>query len=149
MSNEPVVTLAGNLTADPELRFLSSGAALCSFTVACTPRAYDKQTGEWKDGQALFMRCSVWRRQAENVAESITRGTRVIVTGRLKQRDFQTKEGEKRSVMELDVEELGISLLLNSGRSLRSERGSNASSKGSNASDPWAPASGDSTEPPF
>ena len=101
------VTIVGNLTSDPELRFTPSGAAVASFTVASTPRVLDKATNEWKDGEAVFMRCSVWRQYAENVAESLTKGMRVIVTGRLKQRSYETREGEKRTVIEMEVDEVG------------------------------------------
>ena len=101
------VTFVGNLTSDPELRFTPSGAAVANFTVACTPRTLDKQTNEWKDGETTFLRCQVWRQYAENVAESLTRGARVIVTGRLKQRSYETKEGEKRTAIEVDVEDIG------------------------------------------
>ena len=104
------VTIVGNLTGDPELRFTPSGAAVASFTVASTPRVLDKATNEWKDGEALFMRCSVWRQYAENVAESLTKGMRVVVTGRLKQRSYETREGEKRTVVEMEVDEVGPSL---------------------------------------
>jgi single-strand DNA-binding protein len=104
------VTIVGNLTSDPELRFTPSGAAVASFTVASTPRVLDKATNEWKDGEALFMRCSVWRQYAENVAESLTKGMRVVVTGRLKQRSYETREGEKRTVVEMEVDEVGPSL---------------------------------------
>ncbi len=107
MTGETVITVIGNLTADPELRFTSSGVAVANFTVASTPRTFDKNTNEWKDGEALFLRCSIWRQAAENVAESLTRGARVIVSGRLKQRSFETREGEKRTVVELEVEEHG------------------------------------------
>src|SRR6188474_3629954 len=110
MSGETVLTVVGNLTADPELRFTPSGAAVASFTVASTPRTFDRQSGEWKDGEALFLRCNVWRQVAENVAESLARGSRVLVTGRLRQRSFETKEGEKRTVVELEVDEIGPSL---------------------------------------
>jgi single-strand DNA-binding protein len=110
MAGETTVTVAGNLTADPELRFTAAGIAVASFTVASTPRTLDRQSGEWKDGEALFLRCSLWRQAAENAAESLTRGTRVLVTGRLVQRSFETKEGEKRTVVELQVEEIGPSL---------------------------------------
>ncbi|MEZ0106632.1 single-strand DNA-binding protein [Catenulispora sp. EB89] len=110
MAGETVITVVGNLTDDPELRFTPSGAAVANFTVASTPRTLDKQTNEWKDGDALFLRCSIWRQAAENVAESLTRGMRVIVSGRLRQRSYETKEGEKRTVVELDVEEIGPSL---------------------------------------
>jgi single-strand DNA-binding protein len=104
------ITVVGNLTADPELRFTPSGAAVANFTVASTPRIYDRQSGEWKDGEALFLRCAIWREAAENVAESLTRGSRVIVQGRLKQRSFETREGEKRTVVEVEVDEIGPSL---------------------------------------
>ena len=110
MAGETVITVVGNLTADPELRFTPSGAAVANFTVASTPRTFDRQSQEWKDGEALFLRCNVWRQVAENVAESLTRGSRVIVSGRLKQRSFDTKEGEKRTVIELEVDEIGPSL---------------------------------------
>ena len=104
------VTVIGNLTNDPELRFTPSGAAVASFTVASSSRVLDKTTNEWKDGDTVFMRCSVWRQYAENVAESLTKGTRVIVSGRLKQRSYETREGEKRTVMELEVEDVGPAL---------------------------------------
>ena len=103
MAGETVITVVGNLTADPELRFTPSGAAVANFTVASTPRNFDRQSGEWKDGEALFMRCNVWRQAAENVAETLTRGMRVMVSGRLKQRSYETREGEKRTVVELEV----------------------------------------------
>ena len=110
MAGDTVITVVGNLTADPELRFTPSGAAVANFTVASTPRIFDRQSSEWKDGDALFMRCSIWREAAENVAESLTRGSRVIVQGRLKQRSYETREGEKRTVVELEVDEIGPSL---------------------------------------
>src|SRR5256886_12132962 len=110
MAGETTITVVGNLTADPELRFTPSGAAVANFTVASTPRTFDRQTNEWKDGEALFLRCSIWRQAAENVAESLHKGARVIVQGRLKQRSFETREGEKRTVIELDVDEVGPSL---------------------------------------
>ena len=110
MAGETVITVVGNLTNDPELRFTPSGAAVASFTVASTPRTLDKNTNEWKDGDALFLRCSIWRQAAENVAESLQRGARVIVQGRLQQRSYETKEGEKRTVVELQVDEIGPSL---------------------------------------
>ena len=110
MAGDTTITVIGNLTADPELRFTPTGAAVANFTVASTPRIFDHKTGEWKDGEALFLRCSIWRQAAENVAESLTRGSRVIVTGRLKQRSFETREGEKRTVIEVDVDEIGPSL---------------------------------------
>ena len=110
MAGDTIITVVGNLTADPELRFTPSGAAVANFTVASTPRMFDRQSNEWKDGETLFMRCSVWRDAAENVAESLQRGSRVIVTGRLKSRSYETKEGEKRTVVELEVDEVGPSL---------------------------------------
>ncbi|MGQ7295767.1 single-stranded DNA-binding protein [Quadrisphaera sp. KR29] len=110
MAGETTITVIGNLTSDPELRFTPSGAAVAGFTVASTPRTFDRQSNEWKDGETLFMRCSVWRDAAENVAESLTRGTRVIVTGRLVSRSYETKEGEKRTTMEMQVDEIGPSL---------------------------------------
>src|SRR5512132_606748 len=110
MAGDTVITVIGNLTGDPELRFTPSGAAVANFTVASTPRQFDRQSNEWKDGETLFMRCSVWREAAENVAESLTRGARVIVSGRLRSRTYDTKEGEKRTVVELEVDEVGPSL---------------------------------------
>ena len=110
MAGDTVITVVGNLRSDPELRFTPSGAAVANFTVASTPRTFDRQANEWKDGETLFMRCSVWREAAENVAESLTRGTRVIVSGRLRSRTYDTKEGEKRTVVELEVDEVGPSL---------------------------------------
>ncbi|MEU3713139.1 single-stranded DNA-binding protein [Streptomyces catenulae] len=110
MAGETVITVVGNLVDDPELRFTPSGAAVAKFRVASTPRTFDRQTNEWKDGESLFLTCSVWRQAAENVAESLTRGTRVIVQGRLKQRSYEDREGVKRTVYELDVDEVGASL---------------------------------------
>ena len=110
MSGDTAITLVGNLTADPELRFTQSGVPVADFTVASTPRIFDRASGEWKDGDALFLRCTLWRQPAENVAETLTKGSRVIVTGRLRQRSYETREGEKRTVIEVDVEEIGPSL---------------------------------------
>ena len=110
MAGDTIITIIGNLTADPEMRFTPSGAAVASFTVASTPRTFDRQAGEWKDGETLFMRCSIWRDAAENVAESLTKGTRVIVQGRLVQRSYTTREGENRTVVEMQVDEIGPSL---------------------------------------
>lgn len=110
MAGETVITLIGNLTADPELRFTPSGAPVANFTVASTPRTFDRQSGEWRDGDAMFLNCAVWRQYAENVAESLQKGMRVIVQGRLKSRSYETREGEKRTVFELDVEEIGPAL---------------------------------------
>jgi single-strand DNA-binding protein len=110
MAGETVVTLVGNLVDDPELRFTPSGAAVANFRIASTPRTYDRQSGEWKDGESLFLSCAVWRQAAENVAESLQRGMRVIVQGRLKSRTYDDREGQKRTVFEIDVDEVGPSL---------------------------------------
>jgi single-strand DNA-binding protein len=162
MAGDTVITLVGNLVDDPELRFTPSGQAVAKFRIASTPRSFDKTTNEWKDGEALFMRCSVWRQYAENVAESLTKGSRVIVTGRLKQRSYETREGEKRTVYEVDVDEVGPALrsatakvtkVARSGGGFGGDAGSSSSAGGN---DPWAgsgdnwgasPAAGD--EPPF
>lgn len=172
MAGETIMTVVGNLTADPELRFTASGAAVANFTVASTPRTFDRATGEWKDGEALFLRCNIWRQPAENVAESLVRGSRVIVSGRLKQRSFETKEGEKRTVIELEVDEIGPSLRYATAKINRAQRsdggggggygssgGGYGNSGGSRQSapsdDPWgsAPPAGSSggysDEPPF
>ena len=170
MAGETTITVVGNLTADPELRFTPSGAAVANFTVASTPRTYDRQSGEWKDGEALFLRCAIWREAAENVAESLTRGARVIVTGRLKQRSFETREGEKRTVVEVDVDEIGPSLRYATAKVNKASRGGGGGFGGGSrpdpvsaqapassgpGDDPWgsAPASGSfgggSDEPPF
>jgi single-strand DNA-binding protein len=110
MSGETTLTVIGNLTADPELRFTANGTAVANFTVASTPRTFDRQSGTWTDGDALFLRCTLWRQAAENAAESLSRGARVLVEGRLRQRSFETKDGERRTVFELDVDEIGPSL---------------------------------------
>ena len=110
MANDTIITVIGNLTADPDLRFTQAGVPVASFTIASTPRAFNKQTGQWEDGEALFMRCNIWRDAAENVAESLEKGSRVIAQGRLKQRAFTDREGNNRTVMELDVDEVGPSL---------------------------------------
>jgi single-strand DNA-binding protein len=175
VAGDTVITVVGNLTADPELRFTPSGAAVANFTVASTPRTFDKNSNEWKDGEALFLRCSVWRQAAENVAESLHRGTAVIVQGRLKQRSYETKEGEKRTVYELDVEEVGPSLKWATAKVTKASRGGGGGGGGnfnggggqsfggggggaaSGGDDPWASApaggaassGGWSDEPPF
>ena len=174
MAGDTTITVVGNLTADPELRFTPSGAAVANFTVASTPRIFDRQSSEWKDGVALFLRCNIWREAAENVAESLTRGSRVIVTGRLKQRSFETREGEKRTVFEVEVEEIGPSLKYATAKVNKANRsggggggfgGGGGGGGGSRppqggggnapAEDPWgsAPASGSfagsDDEPPF
>jgi single-strand DNA-binding protein len=168
MAGETVITVVGNLTADPELRFTPSGAAVASFTVASTPRTMDRTTNEWKDGEALFLRCSIWRQAAENVAESLTRGMRVVVQGRLQQRSYETAAGEKRTVVEMQVDEVGPSLRYATAKVNRTQRGSAGggggfgggndgggggggfSGGGAPDNDPWssaAPAASD--EPPF
>ncbi|HUQ58906.1 single-stranded DNA-binding protein [Lentzea sp.] len=168
MAGETTITVVGNLTADPELRFTQSGAAVASFTVASTPRTFDKNSGEWKDGEALFLRCNVWRQVAENVAESLTRGSRVLVSGRLRQRSFETKEGEKRTVVELEVDEIGPSLRYATAKVNKVSRGDGGGGGGfgggggqqsrggggAPADDPWgsAPPAGSggfADEPPF
>jgi single-strand DNA-binding protein len=152
MAGETVITVVGNLTNDPELRFTPSGAAVASFTVASTPRTLDKATNEWKDGDALFLRCSIWRQAAENVAESLQRGARVIVQGRLQQRSYETKEGEKRTVVELQVDEIGPSLKYATAKVNKTSRGGGGgggygggqagggNSSGGGGDDPWASA---------
>ena len=122
MAGETVITVIGNLTGDPELRFTPSGAAVANFTVASTPRQFDRQANEFKDGDTLFMRCSIWREAAENVAESLTKGMRVIASGRLVQRSYETREGEKRTVVELQVDEIGPSLRYASAKVTRAQR---------------------------
>jgi single-strand DNA-binding protein len=165
MAGETVITVVGNVTDDPELRFTPAGAAVANFTVASTPRSFDRQSNEWKDGDTLFLRCSVWRQAAENVAESLHRGNRVIVQGRLRQRSFETREGEKRTVIELEVDEVGPSLKFATAKVSKTTRGGGAGGAGGGgfgggggqADDPWAspPASagggdgGLSEEPPF
>ncbi|QBS42132.1 single-stranded DNA-binding protein [Nocardia sp. CS682] len=123
MAGDTVITVIGNLTADPELRFTPAGAAVANFTVASTPRVFDRNSNEWKDGEALFLRCNIWREAAENVAESLTRGSRVIVSGRLKQRSYETREGEKRTVVELEVDEVGPSLRYATAKVNKTSRG--------------------------
>jgi len=123
MANDTVITVIGNLTADPELRFTQSGVAVASFTIASTPRTFDRQSNEWKDGEALFLRCSIWRDAAENVAESLEKGTRVVAQGRLKQRSFTDREGQNRTSIELDVDEIGPSLKYATAKANKVQRG--------------------------
>jgi single-strand DNA-binding protein len=173
MAGETVITVVGNLVDDPELRFTPSGAAVANFRIASTPRTFDRQTNEWKDGESLFLSCNIWRQAAENVAESLHKGTRVIVTGRLRQRSYETREGEKRTVFELEVDEVGPSLRNATVKVQRMARsggsgggfgsgGGNSGGGGGGFDDPWAsavPASGGSgsngstgsydEEPPF
>ncbi len=141
MAGETPITVIGNLTADPELRFTPSGAAVANFTVASTPRTFDKQSNEWKDGEALFLNCSVWRQAAENAAESLQRGMRVIVSGRLKARSYETREGEKRTVFEIDVEEVGPSLKYATAKVTKTTRSGGQGGGGGfsgGGDDPWA-----------
>jgi single-strand DNA-binding protein len=140
MAGETVITVIGNLTSDPELRFTPSGAAVANFTIASTPRNFDRQTNEWKDGDTLFLNCSIWRQAAENVAESLQKGMRVVAQGRLKQRSYETREGEKRTVVELDVEEVGPSLKYATAKVARVQRsgGGGYGSQGGGGDDPWA-----------
>lgn len=168
MAGETNITLIGNLTADPELRFTPSGAAVANFTVASTPRNFDRTSGEWKDGETMFLNCSVWRQAAENVAESLTKGTRVIVSGRLKTRSYETRDGERRTVFEVEVDEVGPSLKYSSAKLQRNAPSGGGYSSGGQSSgggdqwssnsgggysrppagnDPWASAQSD--EPPF
>ncbi|KQM06206.1 single stranded DNA-binding protein [Frankia sp. CpI1-P] len=160
MANETPITISGNLTADPELKFTPAGAALCRFTVASTPRRYDKDTGKWVDGEALFLTCTAWRTAAENVAESLTKGMRVVVTGRLRQHHWDDPEtGQHRSMFGLDVDDVGASLLFATASVRRASRGTTTA-----GDDAWATATGQrpaaagatnetdpaySTEPPF
>ncbi len=140
MAGETPITVVGNLTADPELRFTPSGAAVANFTVASTPRTFDKQTNEWKDQETLFLNCSVWRQAAENAAESLQRGMRVIVQGRLKARSYETREGEKRTVFEIDVDEVGPSLKNATAKVSKTTRSGGGQGGGfsGGGDDPWA-----------
>ncbi|HZE65335.1 MAG TPA: single-stranded DNA-binding protein [Sporichthyaceae bacterium] len=142
-AGDTVITIIGNLVDDPELRFTPSGAAVAKFRIASTPRTLDRTTNEWKDGDSLFLSCNVWRQAAENVAESLTKGTRVIVSGRLRQRSYETKEGEKRTVYEIEVDEVGPSLRNATAKVNRANRGSGGGGGGYGggaAEDPWATA---------
>ena len=169
MAGDTVITLIGNLVDDPDLRFTPSGAAVANFRVASTPRFLDRQSGEWKDGESLFLTCSVWRQAAENVAESLQKGMRVIVQGRLKQRSYETREGEKRTVFEIDVDEVGPSLKSATAKVAKTQRsgagsfggqgggqsggqggGQSSSQSGGQPADPWASApGGGQDDPPF
>jgi single-strand DNA-binding protein len=145
MAGETPITVVGNLTADPELRFTPSGAPVANFTVASTPRTFDRQNNEWKDGEALFLNCSIWRQAAENAAESLQRGMRVVVTGRLKARSYETREGEKRTVFEIDVDEIGPSLRYATAKVTKLSRGGGGGGGGfggggysGGGEDPWS-----------
>ena len=172
MAGETTITIIGNLVADPDLKFTPSGAAVANFTIASTPRSFDRDSGQWVDGDPLFLRCSLWRDAAENVAESLTKGTRVIASGFLKSRSYETKEGEKRTVMELDVQEIGPSLRWATARVAKTQRGQSSGGWGQQqdarhgqggwdqprqgGGDPWNPDTGtggwgntNRDEPPF
>ena len=145
MAGDTVITVVGNLVDDPELRFTPSGAAVANFRIASTPRIYDRQSGEWRDGDTLFLTCSVWRQAAENVAETLQKGMRAIVQGRLKSRQYETREGEKRTVFEIDVDEVGPSLKYATAKVTRTQRsgggggyGAQQGGGGQAANDPWA-----------
>ena len=141
MANDTIITVVGNLTADPELRYTQNGVAVANFTIASTPRTFDRASNEWKDGEALFLRASVWREFAEHVASSLTKGARVVATGRLRQRSFETKEGEKRTSIELEVDEIGPSLRYATAAITRASGGASSSGGGGNSE--WsAPAGG-------
>jgi single-strand DNA-binding protein len=151
MAGETIITVVGNLTADPELRYTQGGLAVANFTIASTPRSFDRAANDWKDGEALFLRASCWREFAEHVAGSLTKGSRVVATGRLKQRSYETKEGEKRTSIELEIDEIGPSLRYATAQITRASSGSASSSGGGRpqgaavADEPWAataPASG-------
>jgi len=145
MAGETTVTVVGNLTSDPDLRFTPAGSAVANFTVASTPRVFDRESGTWRDGDAMFLRCSLWRQYAENVAESLVRGTRVIVHGRLRQRSYDTKEGEKRTVTELEVDEIGPSLRYATAKVTKLSRATGGEGDGA-----WAPEPvGAGDNPPF
>ena len=153
MANETVMTVVGNLVDDPELRFTPAGVAVAKFRIASTPRVFDKQTSEWKDGDALFLTCSVWRQAAENVAESLGKGTRVIVQGRLKQRSYEDREGVKRTVYELDVDEVGPTLARATAKVEKNPAGGGQQQGGgwggAQQQQPAAQGAGYSDEPPF
>ncbi len=161
MVGEPQINMVGNLVADPELRFTPSGVAAASVRIAVTPRSRDNATGEWKDGETVWLSGTVWRQYAENVAESLTKGTRVIVIGRLKQRSYETREGEKRTVYEVDIDDIGPALRYATAKIQRTSRSGTSDSgqsapAASGGGDPWgAPAGGGDSwggavdEPPF
>ncbi|MFJ4284033.1 single-stranded DNA-binding protein [Paenarthrobacter nicotinovorans] len=140
MAGETTITVIGNLTNDPELRWTNSGSAVANFTIASTPRTFDRQANEWKDGETLFLKASVWRETAENVAETLKKGMRVIVEGRLKSRSYETKEGEKRTVIELEVDEVGVSLRSATAKVTRTQRnggGQGAGGFGGQSNNNW------------
>ncbi len=138
MAGETIITVVGNLTADPELRYTQSGLAVANFTIASTPRTFDRASNEWKDGEALFLRASCWREFAEHVAGSLTKGSRVIATGRLKQRSYDDRDGNKRTAIELEVDEIGPSLRYATAQVTRASGGGGGRSQGAVAEEPWA-----------
>ena len=153
MSGETIITLVGNCVNDPELKFLPSGVAVCNWTIASTPRAFDKTSNEWKDGDTMFLNCSVWRQAAENVSESLTKGMRVIVQGRLKSRSYDDREGNKRTVFEVDVEEIGPSLAWATAVVTRATGGGESAPHQPAgrplAADPWAGITQQTEDAPF
>jgi single-strand DNA-binding protein len=140
MAGETIITVVGNLTADPELRYTQNGLAVANFTIASTPRTFDRAANDWKDGAALFLRASVWREFAEHVAGSLSKGSRVIATGRLKQRSYETKEGEKRTSYEIEVDEIGPSLRYATAQVTRTTGGGGSARGGQGGDEPWAAA---------
>ena len=160
MAGETIITVIGNLTDDPELKFTPSGAAVANFTVASTPRTFDKQTNEWKDGDALFLRCAAWRQLAENVAESLQKGQRVIVTGALRVRQYERQDGSKGTSVEMNVDEVGPSLRFATAKVTKATRSGTGGSGDSNpwsqpaatgggSADAWGTGGGSTEEPPF
>jgi len=154
MAGDTIITVVGNLTADPELRFTPNGAAVANFTVASTPRTFDRQSQEWRDGETLWMRCSIWREAAENVAESLQKGMRVIVQGRLVQRSWEDKEGQKRTVVEMQADEVGPSLTWATAQVTRRQKGGGGrpaqqAPAGGQQGDPWVTGQSFGNEPPF
>lgn len=145
MAGEPVITLVGNLTADPEIRFLPSGVAVANFTVASTPRVRDNQTNDWRDGETLFVRCTVWRRVAEHVGDSLTKGTRVIVTGRLSRSSYEGRDGTTRDSLQLDVDEIGPSLQFATAKVTRSTGGNSGGYQGGYDQNQWSGSAGGSS----
>ncbi|GAB3040707.1 single-stranded DNA-binding protein [Parafrigoribacterium mesophilum] len=138
MAGETIITVVGNLTSDPELRYTQNGLAVANFTIASTPRTFDKASNDWKDGDALFLRASVWRDFAEHVAGSLTKGSRVVATGRLRQRSYETKEGEKRTSIELEIDDIGPSLRYATAQVTRTSSSRDSGSRGQVAEEPWA-----------
>ena len=157
MAGETQITLVGNLTGDPDLRFTPSGAAVANFTVASTPRTFDRQTGEWRDGEAMFINCAVWRQYAEHVAESLTKGMRIIVQGRLEIREYETRDGQRRTAAEVQIDDIGPSLRFATAQSERAARqgagwppqASPVTPRASQAGDPWSPPQQQPTQDPW